>query len=269
MISLFWVFLPLYLQAQFVSTPSFFYAERDPLNRYYALSGREAAVFIITQEGIFKSGEGSSLLPVLRSPVGLQIQYPSSVWVIDRLSRSVIEFDMKLNMLGQVPVPSAIEEPGAFLILNDGRWIITDHFNEKIWQLIPGVQSPASWGSGPDLKIIPHDLQMIRLEGQSRRQVLLMSISQSAVWITDSRGLVIEKLVIPDSIKAENPAGGDNLSCFISGKSGTWRISSGYSPKKIFDFPVLRLWHDRAILKNGTLIPVEIKNSKPEGPEKR
>ena len=269
LICLLLAFFPLCLYADLPDNLSLSHAERDPLNRYYTLSQKDAAVYILGSEGVLKSGQGLSLLPLLRSPAGLQIQYPSSVWVLDRLGRTVIEFDMKLNMLGRIPIPSVIEEPGAFLLLDDGRWIIADHFNEKIWQLIPGVQSPASWGSGTDLKIIPHDLQMIRLDSRSRRQVMLMSVSRSALWITDSRGLILEKYLIPDSIKVENLAGGDDLSIFVSGLSGTWCFSSSDSPCKIFDYPVLRLWHDQAILKSGKIIPVEFIKSKPEGPGKR
>lgn len=268
-ICLFLVFFPLCLYADLPGNLSLSYAERDPLNRYYVLSQKDALIYILGSEGILKSGQGLSILPLLRSPAGLQIQYPSSVWVLDRPGRTVIEFDMKLNMLGQFPIPSVIEEPGAFLILDDGRWIIADFLNEKIWQMIPGVQSPASWGIGSDLKIIPSDLQMIRLEGKSSRQVMLMSVSRSAVWITDSRGLVFEELAIPDSINVENPAGGDDKSCFLSGKSGTWRFSSTHTPQKILDFPVLRLWHDRAILKSGKIVPVEMNMRKPEGPLKQ
>jgi hypothetical protein len=267
--SLFWVFLPFYLYADLPANITLSHAEKDPLNRYFVLSQKDAVVYVLGKGGIIKSGEGSSLLPFLRAPSGLQIQYPTSVWVLDRLDRTVIEFDMKLNVLGRFSIPSVIEEPVDFLILDDGRWIIADSFNEKIWQLIPGVQAPTSWGIGADLKIIPQDLRMIRLEGQSRRQVMLMSVVLSAVWIADSRGLILEKYVIPDSIKVDHPAGGDDVSCFVSGKSGTWRLSSTSPPRKIFDAPILRLWNDRAILKNGKIVAVDVKQSKPEGPYKR
>ncbi len=240
---LLWTLSPVYGQRE-----SYDYAEKDPLNSYYVVSGRRGEIARITQDKRITRMTGGGLFFHFQEPVGIQLQFPSSVWVMDRLSRSVFEFDMELNYLTTVTLPDQIGDPGAFLILEDDSWLIADRQSEKIWQLRSGFVSLTSWGMGADLTYIPPDLRMIRYGNR----VCLFSAENRSAWITDSQGRVLRRIHIPDSLKARYPAGGYDRILFLSGPSGTWMLAPGAKPEKIDPDACLRIWENTLIRVDGT-----------------
>jgi hypothetical protein len=256
-ICLFPFFLPSFVMGEIYN-----YAEKDPLNHYYMVSEAHSRIVrLTTREGSIVRGDGSAMLSQLQAPAGLQIQFPSSVWVLDRLNRTILEFDMKLNFLTVVTLPEKIEEPGAFLILEDGSWLIADWQNEKIWQLRPGFSLPIPWGMGSDLTYIPSGLRMIRNE----KRIYLFSAEASIAWIADTQGRVLRRIDLPDSLKSRYPAGGREDVFFVSGPAGTWMLAPGRDPEKIDAEPCLRIWEDSLIRNDGT---PEKKGFKPFLPER-
>ncbi|RKY47689.1 MAG: hypothetical protein DRP86_07380, partial [Candidatus Neomarinimicrobiota bacterium] len=168
---------------------SYDYAEIDPMNRLYMLSVREGITIRHAPEGTLKRGDGPALMSRLQEPAGLQLQFPSSVWVLDRSGKSFLEFDAALNYLGSLSLPSRIEDPMAFLILSDGRWLLADALNQKIWQFSPGFTTPVPWGTGQDFAVIPPDLSLM---GDGNR-VYCLSPAESLAWITDTQGRLLHK----------------------------------------------------------------------------
>jgi len=230
---------------------SYDYAEIDPMNRLYMLSVREGVIIRHAPEGTLKRGDGPAFMSRLQEPAGLQLQFPSSVWVLDRSGKSFLEFDAALNYLGSLSLPSRIEDPMAFLILSDGRWLLADALNQKIWQFSPGFTTPVPWGTGQDFAVIPPDLSLM---GDGNR-VYCLSPAESLAWITDTQGRLLHKIHIPDSLDIRHLAGGWKDFLFISGPGGTWMLIPGNPPEKIDDKPCLRIWKDRRVRPDGTPIP--------------
>ncbi|MDD5583182.1 MAG: hypothetical protein PHS99_08250 [Candidatus Marinimicrobia bacterium] len=239
----FFLFIPLSLEGL-----TYDYAEIDPLNNLYLVSKKEGIIVRISSEGSVKKAEGSTFLAELQEPVGLQLQFPTSLWVMDRLNRTMVEFDMSLHYLRRFVLPDILEDPIAFLITPDGRWLISDAMNQKIWQLSPGLSSPTPWGIGQEFLTIPPDMS---LTGGGNR-VYCFSPSESVVWIADSQGRLLFTYAIPDSIHATHIAGGWEEHIFISGSKGTWMVSPKNPPQKIDPIPCLKIWENIRIYKDGT-----------------
>lgn len=230
---------------------SFDYAESDPMGRLYLLSARNGVIVRLSPEETMKRGDGPALMSRLQEPAGLQLQFPSSVWVLDRIGKTILEFDTDLNYLGSLTLPSQIEDPIAFLILSDGSWLLADALNQKIWQFNPGFSTPVPWGAGRFFAVIPPDLSLID-DGNS---VYCFSPAESVVWIADTQGRLLQSFQIPDSLGIQYLAGGWKECVFLSGPEGTWMFSRGISPEKIDDKSCLRIWKNSRIHPDGTLIP--------------
>ncbi len=250
------IFLPVLLWGV-----SYDFAETDPLNRLYLVSGEEGILVRLSPEGSLKRGDGSALMVQFQEPVGIQIQFPSSVWVMDRRNRTILEFDVSLNYRGFVSLPDHIEDPVAFLILENGRWLIADALNQKIWQFTPGFLSPAPWGLGRELSVIPPDITMTGWGNH----VYCVSMSKSRAWIVDSQGRLLRNIFLPDSLQVEHNAGGWQEILFVSGPKGTWMLAPGNPPEKMFSIPYLRIWENTGVLRDGTLIQKGFRSFLPKG----
>lgn len=230
---------------------TFEYAETDPIGRLYLISARNGSIIRLSPQDTLKKGNGTALMSHLQEPAGLQLQFPSSVWVLDRTGKTILEFDTDLNYLGSFALPSPIEDPIAFLILSDGSWLLADALTQKIWQFNPGFSAPVPWGTGPYFAIIPPDLSLI----SDGNKIYCFSPAESIAWIADTQGQLLQLFQIPDSLGTQFLAGGRGNFIFLSGPKGTWMVSPGISPEKIDHTPTLRIWNNRRIRPNGTSIP--------------
>ncbi|HAE87162.1 TPA: hypothetical protein DCG86_03970 [Candidatus Marinimicrobia bacterium] len=240
------VFIPVLLSGM-----TFEYAETDPIGRFYLLSARNGIIVRLSSEETLKRGDGPALMSRLQEPAGLQLQFPSSVWVLDRTGKTILEFDTDLNYLGSLALSSQIEDPIAFLILSDGSWLLADALNQKIWQFNPGFSTPVPWGTGRVFAVIPPDLSLM----SDGNKVYCFSPAESIVWIADTQGRLRQSFQIPDSLGIQHLAGGWKDFVFLSGPKGTWMLSPGISPKKIDDKSCLRIWKNRRIRPDGSSIP--------------